>query len=1337
MAARNRKSHSKTSSNSKKTHRQSPSTSSPSSSRPSPSSKVGHNRNHHHKHVDDASSGRHAQVQSSQSMPITHKPQATIDVIDNNVNMTSVSQSSSSLPQCQPRLPTDYSWDTQNMTSFLTLRSKMLSALFDTRNVRRLSSRNNNNGSHNDYVRSQSVSGVKATAAASPQNKVEYTRAQSVGFLLNQSQHALDSSGGEYGVSNQISDLLPKQEGYFAKTVWLLFDTPLPLVGKGSSNNKNNNNNIDDAPDMIQLRQPQKNETSYLIPRKYLRDWIHWARNSVVNNSIQRWLFQLNDGRNSQRGLGGQHTPEDSNKFLLDDDALRTLAALSIMADQYQLWDEREEGKNWTQWFHTMETSWKGWVEKHGRKQHPSMVLQTHDEKKNDEEGITAVSDSDVFHFLPLCPPGPVDCRILSSFGHPLQLRRNVSLMMKGVAATANASNDFEEHVVLSVDEETKDDSLIEFLSLDDNYEAKAKIHGQDEDTRPRIGICPVSSSFYEWIRSTLGVICEDDASVSFQPGSKSATQIGNCGGDSCELPALLYHEQSSNIFSFSGIKSSNDIDIPHPASTTCQSSYKETVSNSHCQAPLARPIEFPRRILSTTIPKSGMNDGNNSHNPLMNANKKMSSYSKLMKEAMTRRDEEGQNVIDESESKSCTVEVYPVEFRYVVVDPTLPSYTSPAMSKTDRGPSTSFAQGVALVSRVSRISDALNDLKRAVELHRSSACVRLWGKSPCAGTETMRGATIRGDGYDLIDETLLDASTEEEGSTVEAWLRLDEKSREPFVVEILVEIRSSPTSRWVREPFELQNRLQVGDFVDAQDTALKWYEAIVRELTPETVKVHYFGWGSRWDGELPRRKGMGTKNISPPMPLWTKTSRWRDRINIGVEVEVRQTASLLHRPKWYRATVIAIGRESDSPRELLGGAELEMIEDESGKQFPLKLLQRKRQVMVRVPQERNNCPTPAPVELKKDNGIPIVHPPYIRWVDLYGEEICEANTHISSQKQTDAPATVTYAMDSQRKQPVEVMKSFNNLHGAGFVRESLRGMPPAPGSVGLHNLGNSCYMNSILQCINHINPITQYFLKGDYIKDVNKNNPLGSGGRVATAYASFLNEIWTGEYSILAPRLLKQIVGLFAPQFNNNYQHDSQEFCQYLMDGLHEDLNRVKEKPYVEHVEAFGMKDDEAALESWKKHLQRHDSIFVDYTQGMHRSHLTCPSCGKESVKYDVFSSISLPLVPSKDRPYIPLKDCIDQFAAGEQLDEHNAWYCSRCKKHVCALKLITLWNTPDILVLHLKRFTFEKCPTHDGRLLKRKIEDKVDFPIDKLDLSSYVLGPKYADAPPIYKVR
>lgn len=33
-----------------------------------------------------------------------------------------------------------------------------------------------------------------------------------------------------------------------------------------------------------------------------------------------------------------------------------------------------------------------------------------------------------------------------------------------------------------------------------------------------------------------------------------------------------------------------------------------------------------------------------------------------------------------------------------------------------------------------------------------------------------------------------------------------------------------------------------------------------MREVTPETVKVHYFGWGSKWDTDLPRREGINAK---------------------------------------------------------------------------------------------------------------------------------------------------------------------------------------------------------------------------------------------------------------------------------------------------------------------------------------------------------------------------------------------------------------------------------------------------------------------------------------------
>lgn len=137
----------------------------------------------------------------------------------------------------------------------------------------------------------------------------------------------------------------------------------------------------------------------------------------------------------------------------------------------------------------------------------------------------------------------------------------------------------------------------------------------------------------------------------------------------------------------------------------------------------------------------------------------------------------------------------------------------------------------------------------------------------------------------------------------------------------------------------------QVGDFVDAQDSAKKWYEGIVREVTPDTIKVHYFGWGSKWDTVLPKKQVAGSK--VRVQPLWTKVTKWREQIKVGDEVEIRESTSLVQRPKWHRATVLAVGSENDSPRELVCGAELEMLDlDGRGKKKrALMLLGRKRQV--------------------------------------------------------------------------------------------------------------------------------------------------------------------------------------------------------------------------------------------------------------------------------------------------------------------------------------------------------------------------------------------------------
>lgn len=81
-----------------------------------------------------------------------------------------------------------------------------------------------------------------------------------------------------------------------------------------------------------------------------------------------------------------------------------------------------------------------------------------------------------------------------------------------------------------------------------------------------------------------------------------------------------------------------------------------------------------------------------------------------------------------------------------------------------------------------------------------------------------------------------------------------------------------------------------------------------------------------------------------------------------------------------------------------------------------------------------------------------------------------------------------------------------------------------------------------------------------------------------------------------------------------------------------------------------------------------------------------------------------------------ITLNDCLDEFGKEEILSEMDTWYCPRCKEHKRASKKFELWKTPDILIMHLKRFS-------SSQYRRDKLDVLVDFPIDGLDLSSRVI--------------
>ncbi|XP_009694331.1 PREDICTED: ubiquitin carboxyl-terminal hydrolase 4-like, partial [Cariama cristata] len=208
---------------------------------------------------------------------------------------------------------------------------------------------------------------------------------------------------------------------------------------------------------------------------------------------------------------------------------------------------------------------------------------------------------------------------------------------------------------------------------------------------------------------------------------------------------------------------------------------------------------------------------------------------------------------------------------------------------------------------------------------------------------------------------------------------------------------------------------------------------------------------------------------------------------------------------------------------------------------------------------------------------------------------------------------------------------------GSGFVGNSYNCRDSAslsqPGLCGLSNLGNTCFMNSALQCLSNTPPLTDYFLEDKYEAEINQNNPLGMRGEIAEAYAELIKQMWSGRQSHVAPRMFKTQVGRFAPQFSGYQQQDSQELLAFLLDGLHEDLNRVKKKPYLELKDANGRPDSEVAKEAWENHRLRNDSIIVDIFHGLFKSTLVCPKCSKVSVTFDPFCYLTLPLPLRRDR--------------------------------------------------------------------------------------------------------